>query len=75
LEGFRDLIIGTMIYDDPRLGPLPGEWRYVKEYEPGQKEHRWFENVQTGRRTSKDPRLTPEELRKRGTKMEEFVLV
>jgi hypothetical protein len=64
-----------VIYDDPRMGPLPDEWRYVKEYEPGQKERRWFENVKTGEETYLDPRLTPEELRKRGTKVEEFVLV
>jgi hypothetical protein len=76
LPGFKDLENGTMIYDDPRLGlPLPDEWRYHKKYEPGRNEQRKYENVRTGDVTWRDPRLTSEELRKRGTKVEEFVLV
>lgn len=64
-----------VVYDDPRLGPLPPFWTYSRYYRPDEDDMREYTNKMTGERTDFDPRLTPKELCKRGIKVEEFVLV
>jgi hypothetical protein len=69
---------------DPRA-PLPPDWRYrygsmeqPQEIESDNEEEMtkvWFENVVTWEKTYFDPRLTPEELRRRGVEVQELVLV
>lgn len=75
IQEFEDVESGVKIYDDPRLGPPPIGWRFLREYGRSQREIRLFESITSGKLTYGDPRLTPEELRKRGTKVEEFILV
>jgi hypothetical protein len=73
--GFTDVKSGNVVYDDPRLGPLPGDWEFAKKYEPRSVEQRMYKNKTTGEVTWRDPRTTSEELRKRGTPIQEIVLV
>ncbi|PMD41765.1 hypothetical protein L207DRAFT_458328 [Hyaloscypha variabilis F] len=69
---------------DPRAGPLPPGWSVFygsKSGEPGPEivdgefQGQWFRHSETGKVTYFDPRLTSENLRKRGVDMQEFVLV
>lgn len=69
---------------DPRM-PLPSAWRYaygdwktIQHREAKKLEdmsQQWFENVETGKKTWRDPRLTPELLKARGVAIEEIILV
>jgi len=65
--------------------PLLPAWRYRYGNRQAQQEMeakrlqdmtgQWFENMETGVETWKDPRLTPGLLKERGIAIEEFVLV
>jgi hypothetical protein len=55
------------------LGPLPQGWNL---YPHGRSPYRLqFKNDETGQSTRKDPRLSPEALKKRGVKPQVFDLV
>jgi hypothetical protein len=73
LWGYLDGETGEVQAQDPRLGQLPQEWK-MKHYE--EEYYRpVFVDANTGRETIFDPRLTPENLCKRGIMAEEFHLV
>ncbi|CZR66919.1 uncharacterized protein PAC_16820 [Phialocephala subalpina] len=70
---FQNKKTGRFQVGDPRLGPLPPGW----ELRSHTKEEFWqlFKNHKTGEETWWDPRLTSEELRKRGVALLVFDLV
>ena len=70
---FLDHQTGELQVEDPRLGPLPGEW-YILDHEK-KDAYNVFANDETGERTGCDPRMTPETLTARGVEMREFRLV
>jgi hypothetical protein len=62
--------------EDPRLGPLPSEWKRVA-YERSSDDPAFFEvfsSSATGETITSDPRLSPEALKLRGVKLETFQL-
>jgi hypothetical protein len=62
---------------DPRLPPLPAEWKEVMTQDklwPNKKVEA-FENMNTGQILHSDPRMLPDALRARGVPLEEFALV
>ncbi|CZR51400.1 uncharacterized protein PAC_01275 [Phialocephala subalpina] len=69
---------------DPRAGPLPAGWK-VRYYETqwhrseidheGNLRRQTFWNEETGERTWADPRLTSENLRRMGIKLQDIILV
>lgn len=77
--------------NDPRLGDLPAKWRkvylcrsdgrsdgryYDTEYRQDSKMRKLkFENLRTGEKKSRDPRLTSAELRARGVVFEDIAIV
>ena len=77
-------IDGTATQLDPRAGPLPPGWSVVYESETGEPgpeiidgefQNQRFHNSETGEDVWWDPRLTSENLKKRGVDIQEFVLV
>jgi hypothetical protein len=72
-------------HDDPRLGPLPADWRRIyfdgdkvqdKPFDRDGNPHpTYFEQDSTGIRTWDDPRLKPEALVAKGVDIKEFILV
>jgi len=75
---------GTATQLDPRAGPLPPGWSVVyrskygeasPEIVDGEFQAQYFRNSDTGEEVWWDPRLTSENLKKRGVDMQEFVLV
>jgi hypothetical protein len=70
---YRSRETGLFQVEDPRLGPLPEGWT-VKSHE---REEFWqmFVNDNSGEETRFDPRLTSEELRKRGVPIQVFDLI
>ena len=73
---FRNTETKDLTVEDPRLGPLTPEWeRFDQGRMPD--DPRWFayfKNKATGEVMNSDPRMLPEELKKRGVKLETFVL-
>lgn len=68
---FLGLKSGKFYAEDPRLGELSRGWTRKEHLEDGF--FSWFVNGETGEDMgSFDPRLTPEALRARGVKLEEF---
>jgi len=63
----------TLTVEDPRLGPLPDDWRFVDHDE----KHLFhnFANQETGEITRIDPRLLPEALLARGVPLQYFDLI
>ena len=72
--------------NDPRLGPLPQNWRirfgfeandlYDEEFDAdGDRMLLWFENMENGDVTAYDPRLTSEALKARGVNIQDFIIV
>jgi hypothetical protein len=59
--------------DDPRLGHLPKGW--VKKKHRRDKYRNLFKNEETGEKTRFDPRMTVQELTKRGVELEPLYLV
>jgi hypothetical protein len=66
---------GRVMYDDPRLGSLPGDWEFRRNYAPDELAKRLYRNKKTGEVTDNDPRLAPEEFSKRGTPIRRLTLV
>jgi hypothetical protein len=74
---FHDQVTQKKFAEDPRLGPLPEDWKPIRA------EHRlWpnktvdaFQNTTTGEILHSDPRLLPGALRARGVTLETFTLV
>jgi len=64
---------GVFQAEDPRLGPLPGEWSIQSH--KNEEFEQLFLNAETGNETWRDPRLTSEALRKRGVPLQVFDLV
>ena len=65
------------IEDDPRLGEMPPEWERL-EVVPSPDDPYYVQrcrNKITGEEINSDPRLLPEELEKRGVKLQTFRLV
>jgi hypothetical protein len=65
------------IEDDPRLGEMPAEWERL-EVIPSPDDPYYVQrcrNKITGEEINSDPRLLPEELEKRGVKLQTFRLV
>jgi hypothetical protein len=88
VDGHMRLVIvdsdGTATQLDSRAGPLPPGWSVFyksKSGEPspeivdGEFRAQYFRQSETGQKTWFDPRLTSENLRKRGVDIQEFVLV
>jgi hypothetical protein len=70
---YIDRSTGFITPEDPRLGPLPQGWSL---YPHERSQYRLqFKNDETGQSTRKDPRLSPEALKKRGVKLQVFDLV
>lgn len=67
LMEYTDKNFGTVTYEDPRLGSLPGKWKFGRRFEPNEPVHRWFRNTLTGETTWRDPRLSIEGFWRRGT--------
>jgi hypothetical protein len=67
---------GLTTLEDPRLGPLPSDWtRCHKIKKPGAPAlAAAFRNLITGEEMNSDPRLLPEELSRRGIKLEKLKL-
>jgi hypothetical protein len=80
-EWFHD---GVVSHEDPRLGPLPSEWRYLYGKSGASREElsedekngpaRHFENAEIKVIQEWDPRMLPEALRSRGVNIKDFVL-
>lgn len=66
---------GQIIYEDPRLGPLPKEWRR-ESYGREDWEIKYV-NEEAGERRyiDSDPRLTSKALKERGIKIEDIIFV
>jgi len=88
VEGYMRLVTedsdGTATQLDPRAGPLPPGWSVFYESKSGERgpkivdgelQNQWFCHLNTGEVTWFDPRMTSENLRKRGVDIQEFVLV
>jgi hypothetical protein len=75
----------TRTQNNPILGPLPLTWRTMygtwDEPQEAEAEHfddmrrLWFENIEIGKKSNFDPRLTPEALRERGVDIQTFNLI
>ncbi|PMD45594.1 hypothetical protein L207DRAFT_382181, partial [Hyaloscypha variabilis F] len=65
LVAYFDVYSGLTTTADPRLEHLPPEWSFDPKLQEDSK----------AKATSRDPRLTPEALRKRGVKLQDFRLV
>ena len=59
--------------EDPRLGPLPDAWEKVEH--PNQHVFDIFRHKFEDYETDRDPRMSPESLRARGVRLEEFNLI
>lgn len=68
----KNLETGRTQIEDPRLGPLPAGWR-IGTHEK-ESDYNMYVNDETGRRTNRDPRASPEALRARGVKLQDFWL-
>jgi hypothetical protein len=79
LVAYFDVYSGLTTTADPRLEHLPPEWsvkRYPEENSRGVYEFDpKLQEDSKAKATSRDPRLTPEALRKRGVKLQDFRLV
>ena len=60
--------------DDPRLGPLPDDWTKIV-HETSQQWNVYLNKDTEERESRFDPRMTAEELTKRGVELEEFHLI
>jgi hypothetical protein len=70
---YLELDSSTTQVEDPRSGELPKGWKLRDHNEKHMFHH--FMNEETGERTVKDPRLSPEALTARGVNVEYFNLV
>ncbi|KAF2790277.1 HET-domain-containing protein [Melanomma pulvis-pyrius CBS 109.77] len=75
IQAFRHSDSERVVYDDPRLGPLPEGWGFYRGYEGKERARRLFRNKAAGKVTWHDPRLTVGELKKRGAPVQEISLV
>jgi hypothetical protein len=69
--------IKVSIEDDPRLGAMPPEWERL-EVVPSPDDPFYVQrcrNKVTGEEINSDPRLLPQELERRGVKLQTFRLV
>ena len=76
LHRYLNLKTFEQTVEDPRLSPLPPEWKRVA-YERSSDDPTLFEvfsNSVTGETIKSDPRLSPEALQLRGVKLETFQL-
>lgn len=71
-HAFKNLETERTQIEDPRLGPLPAGWRIGRHEE--ESAYNMYVNDETGRRTKRDPRVSPEALRARGVKLQDFWL-
>ena len=70
--GFINHETGESQIEDPRLGPLPTEWRTYSHKEEGA--YNIYINDRTRKRTLYDPRQSLEALRARGVELQDFWL-
>jgi hypothetical protein len=61
-------------FEDPRLGPLPEGWEYVKGRKRDGTRTVTFRHLESRRKTHSDPRLSPEVLKARGIPIKTFHL-
>ena len=74
---FRNTETKDLTVEDPRLGPLTPEWERFDQ-DRTLDDPRWFayyRNKATGEIMNSDPRMLPEELKKRNVNLEMFCLV
>lgn len=74
---YHNSATGETTLEDPRLGPLPRDWRRV-EGERSRSDPEvfaQFENVGTGRKVNSDPRLFPAALGESGVDLELLSLI
>lgn len=71
--GYYNNETGVIQAEDPRLGPLPPRWSLLNHEDEEFLHH--FKNDETGETTWFDPRLTSQELKKRGIPIKVFELV
>ena len=70
---FLDRLSGEFQIEHPRLGPLPAGW-YIGDHRR-KDAFILYANDETGERTWRDPRMSPEALTARGVELREFRLV
>jgi hypothetical protein len=77
IQEFVDSKTQTRSTRDPRLGPLPAEWKPIitKDRLWPSKRVEAFQNRDTGQILYSDPRLLPDALRARGVPLQTFTLV
>jgi hypothetical protein len=76
-----------MTQNDPRLGPLPRDWKkvyfkkgegqpYETEFDSdGTMRVLWFQQISTGKATDRDPRMTSSALKERGIILEDIIII
>jgi hypothetical protein len=77
VQMFKDNTSGRYLPDDPRLGPVPDEWKTIITEDrlwPSQEVQAW-RNKSTGQILDSDPRLLPDALRARGITLETFTII
>ena len=74
---YVDAVAGEMVFQDPRLGPLPEGWaRFQKERTADVLEiYEWFKNERTAEQVNADSRLLPDASTERGVDLLRFSLV
>lgn len=65
------------VYDDPRLPPLSDDWTIVESDRTAEdpRVFKIFRNTSTGVEMREDPRMSVDNLRKRGVNLTQFYLV
>ena len=74
---FFNTDLNVLADDDPRLGPLPEEWKPHDHHRSADDPRIFscFQNKLTDEITNSDPRMAPEALEERGVKLRPFSLV
>jgi hypothetical protein len=74
---FRNRGTGEVTANDPRLGPLPAEWKPIEKEDEMRLswEVQHYRHRVTGETINSDPRMLPETLKARGVQIETICLV
>jgi hypothetical protein len=90
IQGSLEMVFrtgGVMTQNDPRLGPLPRDWKkvyfkegdeqpYETEYDgDGTMRRLRFQQISTGETTKSDPRMTSSALKERGVIIEDIIII
>lgn len=79
VQKFYNKVTGQVVEDDPRLPPLPGDWKRLNSQDERTADEpeifQKFMNITTGEVINYDPRMSEGELRGKGLKLVRFELV